>query len=81
MTWNPTESGRVAARRYVESVRRTVVSAGLVDAVRMMYAAGTKEAGELLASSNEVERQAGEYWLAYYETGAACMSEWVNGRG
>jgi hypothetical protein len=81
MPWNPKESGAASARRYVESIRGTVVSAGLVDTVRAMFASGMKEAHELLASKNEIERQAGEYWNSYYSTAVAYMAEWVNGRG
>lgn len=74
MTWNPKESGQAAARRYVESIRPKV-PAYAVETIRAMFASGKLEAVELLASDNEIERRAGEYWLAYYGTAVTCMGE------
>jgi hypothetical protein len=81
MTWDAKQSGEIGGRRHAESIKHTVVSAGVVDTVREMFLDGVKEARNLLASENEIERQAGEYWNSYYSTAVASMAEWVNGRG
>lgn len=67
-------SGRRAGIDKAASIRGKVPPS-YIDLIRAMYANGVKEARDLIESDNKIHKNAGHFWLGFYEAAAAHLEE------